>query len=58
MSTAQRRSSVVDGRPTGCTPNSVLASKGQVMDPEAIQLLREIRDETRQTNARLDQTIV
>ena len=27
------------------------------MDPEAIQLLREIRDETRQTNARLDQTI-
>jgi hypothetical protein len=27
------------------------------MDPEAIQLLREIRDETRQTNARLDQTV-
>lgn len=25
------------------------------MDPEAIQLLREIRDESRQTNTRLDQ---
>jgi hypothetical protein len=26
------------------------------MDPEAVQLLREIRDEARQTNARLDRT--
>ena len=26
------------------------------MDPEAVQILREIRDEVRQTNARLDQT--
>lgn len=28
------------------------------MDPEAIEILREIRDEARQTNARLDQVVV
>lgn len=27
------------------------------MDPEAVQILRDIRDEARQTNARLDQTV-
>jgi len=27
------------------------------MDPEAIEMLREIRDEARQTNARLDQVV-